>query len=92
MKEHDYLFINISEQWEELERRPASKVEQLDKVVWEKIYHELPKNQLELLVCLYLGFRPKEIVKILGYKNEYRYHNLKTKLMHTYEKIKLKII
>jgi hypothetical protein len=59
-----------------------------DNIFLEQMFHNLPKEQLEVLVCLYLGFKPPEIVKILHYPNIVRYYNVSSKLRSLYRKRK----
>ncbi len=59
-----------------------------DTVFLEEMFHNLPQEQLEVLVCLYLGFKPPEIVKILHYPNIVRYYNVSSKLRSLYRKRK----
>lgn len=60
----------------------------LDRYGWEKMFHALPQEQLEVLVCLYLGLKPTEIVTTLGYPNIVRYYNVSSKLRKMYKERK----
>lgn len=60
----------------------------MDKHAWEKFFHRVPKEQLELFVCLYLGMKPPEIVEVLGYPNIRRFYKVNDKLRETYRKEK----
>lgn len=59
-----------------------------DRYGWEKMFHHLPQEQLEVLVCLFLGLKPAEIVKVLHYPNIVRYYNVSTKLRKIYQERK----
>lgn len=63
-----------------------------NRIGWENLFHNLPKEQLEVLVCLYLGFKPTEIVKILHYKNIAKYYNVSAKLRRLYREQKDRFI
>jgi hypothetical protein len=69
-------------------REPVMDKEISDFVSLEGLFHNLPQEQLEVLVCLYLGFKPNEIVKILQYPNIVRYYNVSSKLRKLYRERK----
>lgn len=50
----------------------------------ERVIHNIPKDQLEVLVCLHLGIKPVDIVKILHYSNIVRYYNVSAKLRRVF--------
>lgn len=60
----------------------------IDQVGWERMFHNIPQEQLEVMVCLFLGFKPKEIVDILQLPNIVRYYNVSTKLRQSYKERK----
>ena len=62
--------------------------DKFDRYGWEKLFHTLPQEQLEVLVCLFLGLKPEEIVKVLHYPNIVRYYNVSTKLRKLYQERK----
>jgi hypothetical protein len=55
---------------------------------WEHFFHDMPQAQLEVVICLYLGFKPAEIVKILKYPNIARFYNMSVQVKNTYRKRK----
>jgi hypothetical protein len=55
-----------------------------DTLETEMLIHTLPKDQLEVLICLHLGIKPTEIVKVLHYPNIIRYYNVSSKLRSLY--------
>lgn len=59
-----------------------------DRYGWEELFHTLPQEQLEILVCLFLGMKPEEIVKVLQYPNIVRFYNVSTKLRRLYREQK----
>lgn len=59
-----------------------------DRYGWEQLIHSLPQEQLELFVCLYLGFKPTEIVEILHYPNIVRYYNVSSKMRKIFKERK----
>jgi hypothetical protein len=67
---------------------PFIMPDDMDKIAWEKLFHTIPQEQLEVLVCLYLGMRPKEIVKTLQYPSIVRFYNMTAKLRETYRQQK----
>ena len=71
-------FVNGENGYDPLE--PVDNIEAADTIFMEDLLHHLPKEQLEVLACRYLGFKPKEIVEILAYKNIARYYNVNAKL------------
>jgi hypothetical protein len=66
-------------------REPVFEEEHIDSVSLEKLFHSIPQAQLELLLCMYLGFKPKETMEILQYPNLVRYYNVRSKLKKIYE-------
>lgn len=69
-------------------RVPFVEEELSDQIGLERMLHRIPQDQLEVLVCLYLGFKPAEIVKILKYPNIIRYYNVSAKLRKIYREQK----
>lgn len=59
-----------------------------DFVGYENLFHSLPKDQLEVMVCLYLGMKPLEIVKTLRFKNVARFYNISSRLRKSYQERK----
>jgi len=62
-----------------------------DKMSWEKILHELPKEQLEVFVFLYLGFKPAEIVKLLNISSLSKFYKINKDMKNTYKSKKISI-
>lgn len=50
----------------------------------ERFLHTLPQEQLELVVCNFLGFSPKETAEALEYKNIIKYQNVTTALRRNF--------
>ena len=82
----EYAFENSDD--EESDIVGVTHADNLDRVGWAQMFHRLPQAQLEILICRYLGFKPAEIVKILGYKNIVRYYNVSAKLRKIYREQK----
>lgn len=82
-----YGFLN-GEDGEYDPREPIIDHEILDSRGLENLFHTLPQDQLEVLICLYLGFKPAEIVEILHYPNIVRYYNVSSKLRRLYREQK----
>lgn len=58
----------------------------------ERLIFKLEKEQTLILLYRYMGFKPEEIVEILGFKNIGKYYRLNFKLRRNYEKqIKLSV-
>lgn len=70
----------------------ASEPDRFDRVGWTNLLHSMTQDQLEVLVCLYLGFTPSETVKILDYANIARYYNVSNKLRKTYRQRKAQFV
>ena len=83
---YDYLG-DMEASWEDGNIVPTV-VDDFDRIAWEKLLHSIPQEQTEVLICKYLGFKPKEIVKILHYKNIGKYYNANYKLRDMYRKRK----
>ncbi len=66
----------FDEEGEEMEGMFAAEEDTFDRYGWEQMFQE----QLELMVCLFMGFKPSEIVKILHYPNIVRYYNVSSKM------------
>lgn len=86
IKGRTYAFLNGDEEGE-VEIVPIGE-DTFDRIGWENLFHSLPQEQLEVLVCLYLGMKPLEIVKALGYENIGRYYNVSFKLRQMYRERK----
>lgn len=78
----------IGEDGEEMEGMFPSVEDTFDRYGWEKLIHSLPQEQLELFVCLYLGYKPSEIVGILHYPNIVRYYNVSSKMRKIFKERK----
>jgi hypothetical protein len=63
----------------------AEEIDQLDCVGWVNLFHQIPQEQMEVMVCLFLGLKPLEIVKVLDYRNIARYYNVNNKLRKSYK-------
>lgn len=78
----------FDENGEEMEGMFPAIEDTFDRYGWEKMIHSLPQEQLELFICLYMGFKPSEIVEILHYPNIVRYYNVSSKLRKLYKERK----
>lgn len=58
--------------------------DQFDRVGWTNLFHLIPQKQLEIMICLFLGLSPKEIVTVLDFKNIAQYYNISNKLRKSY--------
>lgn len=63
-----------------------------NRIGWEQLFHNLPCEQLEILVFLYLGLKPLEIVEVLEFKNIAKYYNVSAKLKRLYREQKYRFI
>lgn len=79
---------SIDEEGDEMPGIFPSANEDFDRYGWERLIHEMPQDLLELFICLYMGFKPIEIVTILHYPNIIRYYNVSTKLRKFYKERK----
>jgi hypothetical protein len=86
-----YSLIDVSENFEDFKRMPAPEDEKIDSLAWEKVFHQMPQEQLEVFVCLYLGLKPKEIMKVLGFDTIARFYNVNAKLKRLYRELKIDI-
>lgn len=77
-------YINVSESFEDFTKVPSPREHKIDIIGWEALFHQLPQDQLEVFVCLYLGLKPKEIVKALHFENIARFYNVNAKLKKIY--------
>jgi hypothetical protein len=59
-----------------------------DRHGWEQLFHTLTQEQLELLICMFLGMTTKETIVALQYPSVSRFYNLSTKLKQAYQKQK----
>jgi hypothetical protein len=66
--------------------------DQLDFEKWEKLFHNMSQEQLELVICFYLGLKPSEIVDTLDYTNIMQFYNKNTDLREYYKKLRSKIL
>ena len=60
----------------------------MDVVGWERFFHLIPQEQMEVLVCIYLGMKPVEIVEVLQLPNITRFYNVCMGLRKTYREQK----
>ena len=58
----------------------------------ETLFHSMSQEQLELVICFYLGLEPLEIVKVLHYANIVKFYNSNAKLHDFYKKQKPKFM
>lgn len=79
-----YGFINANEDWlEDSEIVPVVE-DTFNRCGWENFFHFLPQEQLEVMICMYLGLKPLEIVEALQMKNIGKYYNVSFKLRNVY--------
>ena len=67
---------------------PMSEDFHMDTMAWARLFNCFPQTQLEIIVCLHLGFKPNEIVKMLGMANITKYYNETTRLREIYQQNK----
>jgi hypothetical protein len=67
---------------------PLVQPDNRDDREWECFFHDMPQAQLEVVICLFLGFKPAEIVDILQYPNIARFYNMSVQVKNTYRKRK----
>lgn len=67
---------------------PVTDTVRMDFVGYERLFHHIPQDQMEVLVCLFLGMKPNEIVKALKYKNIVRYYNVSARLRMSFKRQK----
>lgn len=60
----------------------------IDFIAYENLFHSLPQDQLEVMICLFLGMKPLEIVKALRFKNIARFYNISSRLRKSYQERK----
>lgn len=83
-----YAYVSTGEDWfEDSEIVPVVQ-DTFNRVGWENFFHIMPQEQLEIMVCMYLGLKPLEIVKALQLKNIGKYYNASFKLRNIYRKEK----
>jgi hypothetical protein len=79
--------MNFDPSWEDNEL--ISVVEDtFNRVGWENFFHYLPREQLTLMVCMYLGMQPAEIIEVMHFKDIRGYYNANVKLKSIYRKEK----
>lgn len=66
----------------------AVQPDNIDFVGFENLFHSLPKEQLEVMICLFLGMKPIEIVEALHFKNIARFYNISAGLRKSYQERK----
>lgn len=77
-----YGFVNGENEFDP--RDPLFEDNNMDSIAWEKFFYELSPDQLEVLLFLYLGFKPQEIMRKLKYKNIRRFYNVSATLRTVY--------
>jgi len=60
----------------------------IDSVGFENFFHSLPKEELEVMICLFLGMTPTEIVEAFHFKNIARFYNVSARLRESYKERK----
>ncbi len=60
----------------------------MDFVGLENLFYSLPKDQTEIMVSLFLGLKPKEIVKIHRFRNIGRFYSTSARLRESYRRKK----
>jgi len=80
---HNSLY-NASEDFEDFKRVAAPAKPFIDNVGWERLIHQIPQEELEVFVCLYVGMKPKEIVKTLELNSISKFYNLCASLKKIY--------
>lgn len=60
----------------------------MDFIGYENLFHSLPREQLEVMICLFLGMKPVEIAKEFKYKNIARFYSINSRLRKSYQERK----
>ncbi len=61
--------LSLEDLKENSDLTPRESDEYLDNAAWENLIHLMPQKYLELLICMYLGLKKREISQVLGYKS-----------------------
>lgn len=77
-----YSFVNGEHEYDP--RDPVLEESSMDSIAWERFFYALTPDQLEVLLFLYLGYTPKEIMRKLRYKNIRRFYNVSATLRTVY--------
>ena len=56
-----------------------------DRLDFERFFFQLPKEQTEIMISMFLGLKPKEIVKIHRFRNIGRFYSMSAKLRDSYK-------
>lgn len=59
-----------------------------DTLELDTFIHTVPRDQLEVMVCLHLGMKPAEIAQCLRYPSVVRYYNISASLRKTFRERK----
>lgn len=59
--------------------------DETDRIGLERFFFQLPKEQTEVMVSMFLGLKPKEIVKVHHFRNIGRFYNMSAKLRESYK-------
>lgn len=86
-----YSLIDVSDHFEDFKQMPGIAHEKTDSVAWEKLFHKLPREELEVFVLLYLGLKPKEIMIILNFEKISQFYNINARLKKYYRELKVGI-
>lgn len=87
-----YVDEDVVQKGDEMGMFGAVDPEMSDAVGFENFFHSVPKEQLEVMICLYLGMKPKEIAIAFGYKNVARFYNISSRLRKTFNEGKATFI
>jgi len=59
-----------------------------DRIGWALFFHSLPREQTELMISMFLGMKPKEIVKLHHFRNMRRFYGMTARLRQSYKEKK----
>jgi len=63
-----------------------------DRIGWTRFFHELPCEETEVMVSLFLGMKPKEIMHIHHFTSMRRFYALSSRLRQSYREKKAQFL
>lgn len=63
----------------------AVYMEHYDVAGLEKFFYTLPTEETEVMVCMYLGLKPKEAAAALGYRSMSSFYSMSARLRQSYQ-------
>lgn len=71
---------------------PIVRTDDIDSKAWEQLIYSMPQAYVELMICLYLGLKPKEIAKALEYGSVSRFYTNNRRMKQLYREQKKHIL